>query len=494
MRRIIAFSCWLLAFAYMPVMAQRILSLDSCRAMALRNNKQLSVSRVKQEVAKNIRKSARTKYLPHVSALGGYIWNSEEASILTDDQKSALSHLGSNAAADVQAKVGPYASILPASLQAKLGQDLAKFSGFLDHAGQGVVDAFRTDTRNAFGGAVIVTQPLFMGGAIVALNKMADINEEMTANSAEARQQATLYNIDQAYWQVVSLRHKQKMAQSYLDVVKKLDGDVQKMISEGVATRSEGLSVSVKVNEAEMMLLKVSDGLVLSKMLLCQLCGLPVNEEVTLTDEETEHVVAATGISEYSGLSGTEASSLAFENRPELKMLQNVVDLSKQTTNLLKAGNLPQLLLTGGWAGSNPNVYNGFQHKFRGSWNIGVLLRVPIWNWGDVTYKVRASKGATAIATLEMEEARELIELQVSQSSFRVNEANKKLIQAQSNMERAEENLRTATLGFREGVISSTTVMEAQTAWLQAQSQKIDAEIDVKLSEVNMQKAIGTLR
>ena len=494
MRRIIAFSCWLLAFAYMPVTAQRILSLDSCRAMALRNNKQLSVSRVKQEVAKNIRKSARTKYLPHVSALGGYIWNSEETSILTDDQKSALSHLGSNAASDVQAKVGPYASILPANLQAKLGQDLAKFSGFLDHTGQGVVDAFRTDTRNAFGGAVIVTQPLFMGGAIVALNKMADINEEMTANSAEARQQATLYNIDQAYWQVVSLRHKQKMAQSYLDVVKKLDGDVQKMISEGVATRSEGLSVSVKVNEAEMMLLKVSDGLVLSKMLLCQLCGLPVNEEVTLTDEETEHVVAATGISEYSGLSGTEASSLAFENRPELKMLQNVVDLSKQTTNLLKAGNLPQLLLTGGWAGSNPNVYNGFQHKFRGSWNIGVLLRVPIWNWGDVTYKVRASKGATAIATLEMEEARELIELQVSQSSFRVNEANKKLIQAQSNMERAEENLRTATLGFREGVISSTTVMEAQTAWLQAQSQKIDAEIDVKLSEVNMQKAIGTLR
>ena len=494
MKRILALSLWLLALSYMPVTAQRVLSLDSCRAMALRNNKQLSVSRVKQEVAKNIRKSARTKYLPHVSALGGYIWNSEEASILTDDQKSALNNLGSNAAADIQAKVGPYATILPANLQAKLGQDLTKFSGFLDRTGQTVVDAFRTDTRNTFGGAIVVTQPLFMGGAIVAMNKMADINEEMTANTTEARLQATLYNIDQAYWQVVSLRHKQKMAQSYLDVVKKLDSDVQKMISEGVATRSEGLSVSVKVNEAEMMLLKVSDGLVLSKMMLCQLCGLPVNEQVTLTDEETENLSEATGISQYSGLSEAQASTVAFENRPELKVLQNAVDLSKQTTNLLKAGNLPQLLLTGGWAGSNPNVYNGFQHKFRGAWNIGVLLRVPIWNWGDVMYKVRASKGATAIATLEMEEARELIELQVNQSSFRVNEANKKLIQAKSNMERAEENLRTATLGFREGVISSTTVMEAQTAWLQAQSQKIDAEIDVKLSEVNIQKAMGTLR
>ena len=491
MKKILAIGCWLLAIGSLTAGAQRMLSLDSCRAMALRNNKQLSVSRVKQEVAKNIKKSARTKYLPHVSAVGGYIWNSEEVSILNEDQKNALSNLGSNAASDLQAKLGPYASILPAALQAKLGQDLTKLSGFLDNTGQHIVDAFRTDTRNAFGGAVIVTQPLFMGGAIVALNKMADIGEEMATNSAEARQQTTLYNIDQAYWQVVSLRHKQKLAESYLSVVKKLDDDVQKMINEGVATRSEGLSVSVKVNETEMMLLKVNDGLVLSKMLLCQLCGLPVNEQVTLTDEETENIAV---ISSESGITGASGFAIASENRPELKMLQNVVDLSKQTTNLLKAGNLPQLLLTGGWAGSNPNVYNGFQHKFRGAWNVGVLLRVPLWNWGDVMYKVRASKGATTIAKLQMEEARELIELQVNQSSFQVNEANKKLVMAISNMERAEENLRTANLGFREGVISSTTVMEAQTAWLQAQSQKIDAEIDVKLSEVNMQKAMGTLR
>ena len=74
-----------------------------------------------------------------------------------------------------------------------------------------------------------------------------------------------------------------------------------------------------------------------------------------------------------------------------------------------------------------------------------------------------------------------------------VNEANKTLQLAKASVERANENLRTANLGFQEGVISSTTVMEAQTAWLQAASQKIDAEINVKLSEVNLQKALGTL-
>jgi len=90
----------------------------------------------------------------------------------------------------------------------------------LNQTGQRIVDAFRTDTRNVFAGAVMVTQPVFMGGSIIAMNKMAALGEQLAANSTEAKRQLTLYQIDQAYWQVVSLKHKQKLAQSYLDLVK----------------------------------------------------------------------------------------------------------------------------------------------------------------------------------------------------------------------------------------------------------------------------------
>ena len=483
----LAVSFWLLAFDCQTVTAQQVLSLDSCRALALRNNKQLSISRVKQDVAANLRKSARTKYLPHVSALGGYEWTSREFSLLNNDQKSALNNLGTNVANGIQGALTPYLQILPPALQQQLANDLTQVAGVLNQNGQHIANAFRTDTRNIFAGAIMVTQPVFMGGAIVAMNKLAAEGEKFAANSAEVNMQSTLYNIDQAYWQVVSLRHKQKLAQSYVELVRKFDGDVQKMIKEGVATRSEGLSVQVKVNEAEMTLTKVNDGLVLSKMLLCQLCGLPVNEQVLLADEESENL-------ETSGVITEVSVEQAAENRPELKMLQNVVDMSRHTTNILKAGNLPQVLLTGGYAVSNPNVLNGFEKKFGGLWNVGVLVRVPVWNWGDVAYKVRASKGATTIASLELDEAREKIELQVNQSSFRVSEAIKKLEMAKASTRRADENLRTANLGFSEGVISPSTVLEAQTAWLQAQSEKIDAEIDLKLSQVNLQKAMGTLR
>ena len=468
----------------------RLLTLDSCRAMALRNNKQMGVAKMKQEVNTNLRKSARTQYLPKVNAVGGYMWMSREISILNDDQKEALSNMGTNTTAKLQDALSPLVSQLPAATQQKMAGDMAAFGGALNQVGTGIVDGFRTDTRNMFAGAVTVTQPVFMGGAIVAANKMADINEKMAANSLEMKKQGTLYNIDQAYWQVVSLRHKQTLAESYVALVKKLKGDVQKMIDQGVATKGDGLSVSVRVNEAEMALTQVTDGLELSKMLLCQLCGLPEDEEITLADEESEALFAEQKVkSEAEG--GTD---VAFLNRPELKLLQNTVDLSRQTTNVLKAGNLPTVLLTGGYMVSNPNTFNGFEKKFGGVWNVGVVVRVPIWNWGDVKYKVRASKGATAMANLELDDAREMINLQVRQSNFKVKEAQKKLAMAEANVANADENLRLANLAFKEGTASFTTVMEAQTAWNQAQSQKIDAEIGVKLSQVELQKALGTLQ
>ena len=494
----------MLAGAAAPISAQRLLTLDSCRAMALRNNKQLSISKVKQDIAANLRRSARTMYLPHVNAFGTYMHTTEPISLLSTDQQHTLSNLGTGIvnsptfqedyqlAAGIMQKATPVMSLLGLSeqemqaLATKMKTAPQTIEGVMNGLGQKIVDALDTDTRNVWAGSIMLAQPLFMGGSIVAINRLANINEEMARNSIDAREQATIYATDKAYWQVVSLRHKQRLAEAYLKLVKQLDDNVQKMIEEGVATRSDGLSVDVKVNEAEMTLTKVNDGLVLSRMLLCQTIGLPINEQIILPEEEAESV-ASVAITPQMDI------TQALTNRPELKQLENVTEMAHQTTNIMRAGFMPQVALTGGYSVSNPNVLNGFQKNFRGFWNVGLLVRIPIWNWGATLYKVRASKGATAIANLALVEARELIELQATQTAYQMDEANKRLTLAESSVKRADENLRTANLGFSEGVITPTTVMEAQTAWLQAKSQRIDAEIDVRLSQVNLKKAMGTL-
>ncbi len=86
---------------YTSVSAQRMLTLDSCRALALHNNKQLQVSRINKEMTEYARKSARTLYLPKVDAVAGYSYFSREINLLSKDQKNALNNIGTTGVSQV---------------------------------------------------------------------------------------------------------------------------------------------------------------------------------------------------------------------------------------------------------------------------------------------------------------------------------------------------------------------------------------------------------
>ena len=469
--------------------AQGVLSLDSCRALALANNKDLLISNEKINAAHYQRKAAFTNYLPSISATGAYMRNQKEFSLLNDDQKAALSGLGTNLAGpigEVATKiVTAYPDLAPlvSSLSGKLGAVLPE----LDKAGSSIVDAFRTDTRNVYAGAITLTQPLYMGGKIRAYNKITKYAEELAQQQHQSGKQEVIMSTDQAYWQVISLVNKKKLAEGYLKLLQQLDSDVEKMINEGVATKADGLSVRVKVNEAEMTLTKVEDGLSLARMLLCQLCGIDLSSPITLADEDMEDIPLLTTDTHFD-------MSTAYANRPEIRSLELATQIYKQKVNVTRAEHLPSIALMGNYMVTNPSVFNSFENKFKGMWNVGVMVQIPIWHWGEGIYKTRAAKSEVRIAQYQLQDAREKIELQVNQAAFKVNEAGKKLVMSTKNMEKAEENLRYATLGFKEGVIATSNVLEAQTAWLSAHSEKIDAQIDVKLTEIYLKKSLGTLK
>lgn len=149
----------------------------------------------------------------------------------------------------------------------------------------------------------------------------------------------------------------------------------QKMIREGVATNADGLRVNVKVNEAEMQVTQVEDGLALSKMMLCQTCGIPMCDNITLADESSDSL----NIDMSQQTDNVADKDAASNNRPELRMLQNSIEISEQATKFVRAAYLPHVLLTGGYLVSNPNVYNSFERKFAGTWNVGVIVQVPVW-------------------------------------------------------------------------------------------------------------------
>lgn len=439
--------------------AQRMLTLEECRNLAIQNNKELQISGEKIKMADNEKKAAFTKYFPQLSANGAYMWNQKDINLL---DMGALS----------------------SSLSSSLG-GLAQLP-MIQHLMSGVNDMQHLDVQNIWVGNVSLVQPVFMGGKIVNYNQITKFAKQLAESMNNLQLQDLIYKTDETYWQVISLVNKKKLADAYVDLLRKMDSDVTAMIYEGVATEADGLSVKVKLNEAEMAQTKVENGLALTRMLLAQICGLSLEEDLSLADEKLDNFPVET----------TQASAdlnEAFMNRNELRSLDLATKIYKRKERIALAEMLPNVTLAANYFVTNPNVFNGFKNDFAGMFNVGVMVKVPLSGWWEGTYRRNSAKAETRIKTLEWQDAREKIELQVNQSVYKVNEAGKKLIASSRNMENAEENLRRANFGFEEGVIPALNLMEAQTAWVSARSSLIDAQIEVKLTEVYLSKALGKL-
>ena len=454
-----------------------VLTADSARTLAVEHNRTLLMAKEEMKAAHYERRAAITNFLPKVSAMGTYMYNQKEVSLLSGEQKQALNHLGNHVEDALKGGLGPLVNVL----------EVLDIATPLNALGQRVTKALRTDTRHVWAGGVSLVQPLYAGGKISAYAKVTRQAELLAYNQWETVKQEVVEEVEATYWLAVSLAKRKELAEEYLHLVKTLEADVAKLSDAGMATRADELTVSVKVNEGEMALTEVTDGLNLTRMLLCQLCGLPPDTTMKLADE------GRSSLPPTPQDRRARSVAVAWGNRPELKSLQAVHEMAKQNVCITRADYLPSVALTGNYLVSNPSLTNGFERRFRGTWNVGVLVSIPLFHWGEGIYKVRESQVEVHRADLLLQNVREEIDLQVHQCTYRMDEAYRHLTLAESNVAKADENMRTARLAFQEGILTTSQVMEAQTAWLAAQVAHLDAQIEVKMADVALRRALGVL-
>lgn len=479
----------LLVAVSFPVHAQTVYSLTDCRRMATQHNKALKMANEQVEAAKHMEKAAMTQFLPRASATGAYLHNQKNISLMGQDAYLPVYSMAADGSPSFFNSVNNnwmYMNGMPVAPLDEGGQPFNptqnpekiqwKNMAYLPK------DAFSLDMKNVYVGNIMITQPLFLGGKIIALNELAKSTKQLATAGLEGKLAQTLLETDIAYWRIVSLVNKEKLAISYLELLQKMAGDVEKSIAIGVATKADQLTVKVKQNEAEMSLLQVQDGLKLSRMALNQLCGLPLDAVSQLADETLQAIEEPLPMVEQS-----------LSERSEIKSLEAGLNIADANKRLMVSRFLPNAALTAGYLTTNPSLYNGIEPKFDGQFQVGVVVNVPLFHWGERVQTLRSAQHEKKALEYQLEEAREKIELDVMQSKFKLEGAAKKVVMTASNKEKAQENLSSANLGYTSGVIAPSTVMEAQTAWLKACSEHIDAQIELQLSRVYLQKALGQL-
>ncbi|MBO4574031.1 MAG: TolC family protein [Bacteroidales bacterium] len=489
----------LLMAMVLPLGAQQVLSLQECREMALENNNKLKIAQEKVNVADYDKKIAVSNYFPKITAQGAYMYNDMQIKLIGDSQMNAINNMGTTLQNQVTGAMTPIIQQImqdPALVQLIMnspalqsifqGLQAADFSAALNAIGQEVTNALTLDTRNVYAGMISVQEPVYAGGKIRAYNKMARYGKDLAQSQFDTEQQEIIVNTDKAYWQIVSLANKLKLTQSYLELLQTMSNNVDKLVEEGMATSADRLAIKVKLNDAELSMIRVQNGLALSKMLLCQSCGLPLDSNIALEDENLEDVAIPVYNTEY-----TEEDIM--NNRPELQSLDIATKIYDKKVKIARSDFLPMVAVAGNYIVTNPSVNNGFQNEFHGFFNVGVVAKVPLFHFCEGYYKVRKAKSEAMVMKLQLEDTKELIMLQVSQYEKQIHEAESRLQLTTEKMSDAEENLRMATLGFNEGMIPSSTLDMAQTSWMQAHSEMIDAKIDVIMANTYLKKSIGKL-
>jgi len=500
------------------VKAQQVLTLEECRQMAIESNKDLGQARTKVEMAGYDRKIARANYFPEISATGAYMYNNRNLALVNDGQSAILSNLGTiaqgtldnSAAALSQGIAGTVTQLKTAiannpamaaeymnspmwrtilgMLEGSGDVTAPQIAAPINAIGQDIDKSMHLDIENMFIGAVTLKQPVFVGGKIVLSNQIAKMAEELAMAEYDMKYADVLVDIDQAYWQIISIANKKKLAESYSDLLHQLERDVEISVKEGVATKSDQLQIKVKANEADMMLTKAINGLKLSKMLLCKEIGLPLDSDIMLADETLDAIpIPMPG----------EAKDMetVWEDRPETRSLELASKIYDKKIGVARADMMPKVALVAGYSVTNPNAFNGFSNSWNGGlFSAGVMVSVPIFHGTEALQKTKKAKAEATLYKDKLDEARNMICLQVEQSRQHLEEAKERLTMSENNLGSAEENMRMATIGFEAGVIETNTVLAAQTAWLQAHSEYIDAGIDLQMADANLRKAEGNYK
>ena len=468
------------------VESQEVLSLDTCRARALRANAGLKRAELKKKETAALEKVALWQMLPKVSANGTYNWMEKSTNLLSDEQKERLNNLSGVVQEDLSATIMQEFGGLPIIGDAIANGLINIISGStlstnIDNVGHRITEALETDTRNVVAGTVTVTQPVFMGGKLLALHKMASLTNKLSGVQYDKEKEELLIAVDEAYWQVVSVKHKKELAEQYKALLDTLTHDVEEMVAAEVATRGDLMKVRVKLNEAQMSLTKATNGLALAKMLLAQRCGMPLDSEFDVENSSSNQSIQN---------NPTIDMDAVWSNRKEMRMLRISDSIARSGVTIARSTLLPNIAVTGGYLVSNPNLFNGFKNEFGGTFFAGVVVNVPILHGGSF-YSLKAAKAKREEVKWQMEEAKELIELQVNKVRYELELGYRKMAQAESDLENAEENLKLADESFAAGMASSSDLMAAQTAWLKAKGEVLDAEIEIEMGKVYLKQAMG---
>ncbi len=427
------------------------LSIEQCRQMALKFNKERQSATLSTEAARFTMKSYYAQFFPNLSLAGFGIYDTGDGGL---NVEGGMLPVGSMATGSFVPS-GSFAYFPGLNLDYKLG--------FI------------------YSGSVVLKQPLYMGGRIQAAYRMSRMAVDLYRQGERMTEAEVIQRADEAYARVVNARELQQVAEKYQALLLELDKNVESAVRHGLKMENDRMKVQVKLNEVELQLRRAQNGVRLATMNLCHATGQPLGTPLEVS-------------SQYPAVDDAQAIQTDdVSARPEIAMLDYQRQIAGQQVRLARSEMLPQLALLAKYGYTHGVEFNG--RSLLDGWNFagGVTLSIPLYHFGEHSNKVKAAKTRLQQSEVELENKRELMLLELNRAANNLDEARLEVSLAEKTLAQAENSMKLSRQQYDAGLEPLSDYLESQATWQQAYESLVNAHFQRYLSSVAYLRSAGML-
>ncbi|MBI5193939.1 MAG: TolC family protein [Nitrospirae bacterium] len=339
-----------------------------------------------------------------------------------------------------------------------------------------------TADTNQYTSSLSLNQNIYDFGKTSSQVTIQELNLESSRSDLENISEQVLLNVKKSYYGVLQARRNRGVAN---ETVKQFEQHLEQakgFYEVGTKPRFDVTKAEVDLSNARLGLIKSENALKIAVANLNNAIGLPDAPEYSIEDNLTFQSFPITF---------EEALSEAYKYRPDIRSISAKVRAAEYSIDLTEKGFYP--LITGNaaynWTGESLGSINDNK-----SWNIGATLSFPIFSGYSTTYQVEESSANLSVLKANEELLRQNVFLEVQQAYLNLHEAGERIPAAELTVRQAEENRDIAKGRYDAGVGSPIEVTDAETVLTNAKTTYIQALYDYKISQANIEKAMGKSR
>ena len=416
------------------------LTLDSCLVLARQNNPTLRKAQLEVLKAREVKSQALTKYFPQIKGTAfGFHALQPLVEVGIDD-------IGNATVRDLLNTL--YGFFGPA-----IG--LENSINFLHYG---------------YAAGVMAIQPVFVGGKIVAGNKLAKVGVEAAELQAQMAERDGLEQVEETYWLVYGIEQKQHLIDDATALLDTAYRQVSAAVDAGLALSSDLMQVEMKRDDIARRQLQVASGRILARRALALSIGLPDTVDFVLDDQPAF------------------IDTLVLHDSTAVTAERRLLDLQMQAAKLQRymviADALPQIALGAsyGYSRFQTNLLRDGIGNKNGNGALFVTVSVPLTAWWETAHKIRERNYAIQQAQIDIDNLGTQLDLRTQQAYDQWTQALALLQLQQRTAEHAEEAYRQAEANYAAGLITITDLLQAHTTLLQARSDLSDAQISVRIT------------